>query len=210
MTHIPSHTTQAPQALHHAFHHAFHLAHERTIDAPADHVWTLMADYTQDSTWRTGVVSMTVTPPGLATVGALTAEELRFAGRTWRNEGIVTEVDAGQRFSWRTTSGADAAGARSVEALDERRCRARLELTVTPHGVERLVRRVLARMLQRNLVRDLDALAARVEAQLGAGSVSSTQSSIGVGTGSSSVAAASATASAKTASAAAYSAPPMP
>ncbi|WP_158439860.1 SRPBCC family protein [Nocardia brasiliensis] len=37
----------------------YDLAVETTIDRPAALVWELVADYANDSAWRTGVVTMT-------------------------------------------------------------------------------------------------------------------------------------------------------
>jgi hypothetical protein len=80
------------------------------------------------------------------------------AGRTWHSDGVVTAVDPGVRFAWRTTTGADASGSRQVEVLGPDRCRVRLTLAVRPSGPERLLRPVLRRMLRTNLRRDLDRL----------------------------------------------------
>ena len=134
------------------------------IERSAAVVWAVVADYRRDPEWRIGVVTMDPQPPDLVRPGTTTAEELRFGGRTYHNDGVVTEVDRGSRFSWRTVRGADAAGSREVVALGPDRCRVRLELVVRPATIERLLRPVLARMLRRNLVGDLARLRALVDA----------------------------------------------
>ncbi|MFC6012905.1 SRPBCC family protein [Nocardia lasii] len=136
---------------------------EIIIDHPAPRVWAVLADYANDPRWRTGVVSMTVDPPGPVTPGAHTAEELRFAGSTWHNLGEVDAVTPGAQFTWHTTEGADAAGARTVTPRSPLSCLVRLDLSVTPHGVQRPFGRLLARMLQRNLDRDVLALRDLIE-----------------------------------------------
>ncbi|MEU1426368.1 SRPBCC family protein [Nocardia sp. NPDC005746] len=141
----------------------FDLSTETTVDCPASKVWAILADYANDTAWRTGVVAMAAHPPGLASPGTRTAEELRFAGRTWRNGGEVRTVDPGTRMTWRTTSGADAEGARTVTPIGTDRSRIRLELRVTPHGMQRPFGALLARMLQRNLDRDIAALRTLIE-----------------------------------------------
>ncbi|WP_280392328.1 SRPBCC family protein [Nocardia brasiliensis] len=145
----------------------YDLAAETTIDRPAALVWELVADYANDSAWRTGVVTMTADPPGLAAPGTRTAEELRFAGRTWRNLGEVGTVEPGVRLTWQTVSGADAAGARTVRSITHGRCLVRLELRLTPHGLERSFGPLLAYMLRRNLIRDLAALRTLAESRHG-------------------------------------------
>jgi uncharacterized membrane protein len=103
-------------------------------------------------------------PADLVRPGTTTAEELRFGGRTWHNDGIVTDVDPGTWFGWRTVQGADASGSREVVALGPDRCRVRVRMVVRPSGAERLLRPVLARMLRRNLTADLGRLRTLVEA----------------------------------------------
>ncbi|MFD3595619.1 SRPBCC family protein [Nocardia sp. NPDC058640] len=142
----------------------FELSAETTVDRPAPQVWAVLADYANDTSWRTGVVAMTADPPGIVTPGARTTEQLRFAGRTWHNLGEVTTVTPGARMTWRTVAGADAEGARTVTARSPNHCLVRLDLCITPHGMQRPFGRLLARMLQRNLARDVTALRELIEA----------------------------------------------
>lgn len=65
--------------------------------------------------------------------------------------------------SWRTTEGAVAHGAREVRALDPGRCAVRLDLEVTPTGVNRILAPLLGRMLARNLTGDVERLRTLVE-----------------------------------------------
>jgi hypothetical protein len=135
------------------------LVEHADLECPADRVWAVVADYARDPEWRTGVITMVASPAGLVAAGTTTVEQLRLGGRTWRNDGTVTAVDPGTHFTWRTTAGADARGARSVEPIGPGRCRVTLELVVTPRGSERLLAPFLARLLTRNLRRDLRQLA---------------------------------------------------
>lgn len=143
---------------------AFTITHTTDLTARPEDVWAVVTDYRRDPQWRTGVIRMTPSPEGPLSAGTTTAEELRFAGKVWHNDGEVTSVDPGRRFTWRTTRGAQAHGARSVEPLDAGRSRVQLELTVTPTGLERLMAPLLRRMLDRNLAGDLERLRAVVEA----------------------------------------------
>lgn len=143
----------------------YELSAETTVDRPASKVWAVLADYANDPLWRTGVVEMTADPPGIVASGTRTIEQLRFAGRTWRNLGEVIAVTPGIRMAWRTVAGADAEGVRTVTAQSTDHCSVRLDLCVTPHGMQRPFGRLLARMLQRNLDRDLAALRELIQAQ---------------------------------------------
>lgn len=123
---------------------------------PAERAWAVLADYARDVEWRRQVVAMTPSPPGPVHPGQATAEVLRFAGRTLRNDGEVVQV-GDLRFTWRTTSGVDAEGAREVRPLGPDRCRIALRTRVRPTGAERyyapLARIVLARGLRTDLRR---------------------------------------------------------
>ena len=127
-------------------------------DRPADEVWRLVADYARDPEWRAGVATMAPSTAGPVVEGTTTAEELRMAGRTWRNTGVVTSVEPGRRFSWRTTSGVPASGSRSVVPRSGGGCRVELALSVTPTGIHRLLRPLLVPMLRRGLAADAERL----------------------------------------------------
>jgi hypothetical protein len=98
------------------------------IGRPAREVRAVLADYDRDPEWRAGVLSMSADPPGCATAGTTTAEVMRFAGRTLRNNGKIARVGPGCGLTWRTTSGVDAEGVRAVEPRGPDRCR------LTPSG----------------------------------------------------------------------------
>lgn len=136
---------------------------EIDVDAPADAVWALVADYARDPEWRAGVDAMDPAPPGPVRPGTTTDERMRAFGSRYRNGGIVDDVRPGERFTWRTTSGVDADGSRAVHALGPGRSRVRLETRVRPQGAQRLMAPVLGILLRRNLSADAERLRALVE-----------------------------------------------
>jgi uncharacterized protein YndB with AHSA1/START domain len=135
------------------------LSTEIRIARPAPDVWRVVADYDHDPAWRAGVDTMAPSPGGLVEAGTTTAEVLRFGGRTYRNGGVVESVDPGRRFTWRTTSGVDARGAREVIAVDETTSVVRLTLDPTLTGA----RRLLLPMLRRQLTADGERLRSLLE-----------------------------------------------
>ncbi len=124
------------------------------LQAPADAVWDVLARYDLDPQWRRGVLSMTPSPPGPATPGTTTVEEMKVGGRRYTNVGEVRAVVPGREVRWRTVEGAEAHGSRSV-VPDGDGCTVTLELHVTPHGFERLLAPVLAKVLRRTMCDDL-------------------------------------------------------
>ena len=140
------------------------LIHETAIDAPAAAAWLVVADYARDVEWREGVVRMVPTPIGLVQVGTTTVEEMKVAGKTYRNDGEVIAVEPGSRFEWRTTAGAVAHGSRQVTPINSERCRVRLELHVTPTGLNRLFAPILKKVLDKGLAGDVVRLRDLVEA----------------------------------------------
>jgi hypothetical protein len=147
------------------------LIHETDIDAPAALAWRVVADYARDVEWRDGVLRMVPTPPGPAQVGTTTSEEMKVAGKTYRNDGEVVAVEPGCRFEWRTTAGAVAHGSRQVTPIDPGRCRVRLELHVTPTGFNRVLAPMLKKVLAKGLAGDVERLRDLVEAEATADSV---------------------------------------
>lgn len=141
------------------------LIHETDIGAPAAMAWQVVADYARDVDWRVGVLRMVPTPSGPVQVGTTTAEEMKLAGKTYRNDGEVVVVEPGSRFEWRTTAGAVAHGSRQVIPIDPGRCRVRLELHVTPTGLNRVFAPVLKKVLAKGLAGDVERLRDLVEAE---------------------------------------------
>jgi hypothetical protein len=144
---------------------AITLIHETDVDAPAALAWRVVADYARDVEWRTGVLRMVPSPMGLVQVGTTTAEEMKVAGRTYRNNGEVVAVEPGSRFEWRTTAGAVAHGSRQVIPIDPGRCRVQLQLHVTPTGLNRLFAPMLKNVLAKGLAGDVERLRDLVEAE---------------------------------------------
>jgi hypothetical protein len=126
--------------------------------------WQVVADYGRDVEWRNGVVRMTPTPTAPVQVGTTTIEEMKLAGKSYRNDGEVVAVEPGASFEWRTTAGAVAHGSRTVTPIDSHRCQVRLELHVTPRGADRLFAPVLKKVLDRGLAGDVARLRDLVEA----------------------------------------------
>lgn len=125
----------------------------------AERAWELVADYAQDPRWRAGVTTMNPRPPGIVSPGTTTEEILRFGGRTYRSGGLVTSVDPGREFAWRTTSGLRAAGGRIVEPLGNGRTRLTLHAEIRPDGIMRLLQPVITPLLRRQLLADIGRLA---------------------------------------------------
>ena len=88
---------------------------------------------------------------------------MRLGGATYRNLGVVTAVESGRSFAWRTTDGADASGSRTVVARDAGSSRLRLTLTVRVTGSQRLMAPLLRILLRRNLVGDAQRLRAQLQ-----------------------------------------------
>ena len=124
------------------------------IDRSAALVWALVADYGNDPQWRRGVSRMLPTPAGEVREGTTTDEAMRLAGQSYHNLGLVTAVQPGAHFEWRTTAGADANGSRTVTPVAQDRCIFRLAVAARVTGRQRVIGPLLAFMLQRNLSSD--------------------------------------------------------
>jgi hypothetical protein len=135
---------------------------EIVIERDAQDVWAVLADYGNDVLWRQGVTSMVPTPAGVVREGTTTDEHMTVAGGRYHNLGLVTAVGPGLRFTWRTTSGADADGSRMVTATAAGTSLVRLELNVRLHGAQRLAAPLYRATLRRTLTADAERLRNRL------------------------------------------------
>jgi uncharacterized membrane protein len=137
------------------------------VDVPAERAWRVVANYRYDAAWRVGVRSMTQELPAAAgrTVGPVvdgtrTVERYRILGTRTVNVARVFDVDPGRGFAWRTVSGTDAEGTRTVVPLGAGRCRVVLRTVSRPSGVlENALRPLVARTLRRQLTTSTGRLA---------------------------------------------------
>ena len=134
------------------------------VDAPASSTWQILADYRHDSRWRLGVISMSQDTPGVVIDGTRTSEDFRMLGTRMTNLAIIDRVEPGREFHWKTTSGTDADGTRTVIPITPTTCDVQLETVSRPSGfVETLLRPLIRRTLQRSLDASLERLKALIE-----------------------------------------------
>jgi uncharacterized membrane protein len=132
----------------------YHLTAQVEIDRPAALVWDLIADYRNDPRWRRGVSRMQPSPAGPVRVGTTTEESMRLAGKEYQKLGLVTAVQPGAHYEWRTTAGADASGSRTVTPVTEDRSIFRLAVAARVTGWQRVIGPLLAMMLRCNMSAD--------------------------------------------------------
>lgn len=128
------------------------------VDVPAADAWAVVADYRRDPQWRGGVRTMQPVPDGPVTATTTTTEVLRFAGRTYRIPGRVTDLRADgpeRSVVWEATK---AHGRRAVIATGERSCRVELDLHLHVGPSERMMAPLLVRLMSRRLDGDVTRL----------------------------------------------------
>jgi hypothetical protein len=98
------------------------------INRPADQVWAHVADYSNDTSWRAGVIHMHPSQPGPAQVGVTTHvtthEVLRLLGLTFGTDASIDRVKAGRLLEWHARDRQkQLPGARLVEPTGPGGCR---------------------------------------------------------------------------------------
>lgn len=138
-------------------------SHRLTIelDASLERVWSVIADYTLDPTWREGV-QMRQEPPGLVREGTQTFEALRMLGSLHHTEAVVHDVHPGRSFRFRSRDGR-VSGSRELEPSGAS-TRLTVTLRVQPPVSLALFTPLLGLMFRRRVQRDLARLRALVEA----------------------------------------------
>ena len=91
---------------------------------------------------------------------------MRLAGKNYRNLGLVTAVQPGTHYEWRTTAGADANGSRTVTPAAKDKTIFKLAVAARVTGWQRVIGPLLALMLRRNISADTRKLKKLAEQEL--------------------------------------------
>jgi uncharacterized protein YndB with AHSA1/START domain len=133
------------------------------IRRPATEVFAFVADQANDPRWRHGVVEMSPSTPGVATVGTTVHEVLRFGGRTHVTDTSIVDVVPDRSFTFAGAgSGGRVRGSRTVEPAPEG-ARLTTHLRVDTTGLLRVLEPLLAPRFRAATRRDLAALAQLLE-----------------------------------------------
>jgi hypothetical protein len=136
-----------------------HVEESVTVARPPDVVWSVVADYGRDAEWRKGLTDMTPDPPGPPAVGTKVHEVLKTGGRSYVADSTVTQVGGmTYRFEGSGTLG-KLAGSRTVVAgASPSEAVFTYEIEITPSGMNRLLRPIIARTARSGLRGDLERL----------------------------------------------------
>ena len=134
------------------------------VEAPAERVFAVLADYGVDPEWRKGVIDMSPSTPGVARRGTTTKETIRFLGSTMVTPGRVTDVVDGRVLAWEARGEkVEASGTREVVPLGDGSSRVVDALDARFNGPRRAADRVLERVARRQARGDLERLKRLVE-----------------------------------------------
>lgn len=135
------------------------------INRPREDVWDHITDYAFDHRWRSGLLSMTPTPPGPAAPGSRVVEELRRGGQTYQATTAVDHLEPGQWYSFNGEgSGGKISGRRSVAPGSEAgTSRFTYAFVLAPTGLARLVGPLATWIARRGMRIDLRTLKAELE-----------------------------------------------
>jgi hypothetical protein len=139
--------------------HPIHIEESMTIARSPELVWSAVADYSNDTTWRTGLAHMTPDPPGPPAVGTKVHEALTTGGRSYVADSVVTHVGPmTYRFDGSGTLGKLAGSRTVVTGASPSEAVFTYQIAITPSGMNRLLRPIIARTARRGLRRDLQRL----------------------------------------------------
>src|SRR5215207_6937861 len=133
------------------------------MNRPADQIWAHVADYSNDTSWRAGVIQMHPSRPGPAQVGVTTHEALRL-GLTFRTDASIDRVEASRLLTWHAQDRQkQLRGARLVEPTGPGSCRFTEVVEVDLLGLLRSLEPLVAWLLHRQATADLGRLKHRLE-----------------------------------------------
>jgi hypothetical protein len=130
----------------------------------------VISDYSFDENWRRALSEMTAEPPGGPAPGTRVHEVVRFAGRRFVTDSVVTDVDPGVSYEFTGSgSGGDVQGSRTVESAAHGDSAVfTYAIEIQPPAVLRALRGLLAPMFRSGLRKDLQRLKALLEATVSA------------------------------------------
>jgi uncharacterized membrane protein len=134
--------------------------HSIEIARPSDEVFAFVAEFENNPRWQAGMRTCEWTSDNKMVVGSTYVQQARFLGRTIDTHFRVSEYDEGSRISIESTKSTfPIQVTRSVEALDDGRCRVTAQIRGQPTGLLRL----FSGMVKKSVRKDYLALKALLE-----------------------------------------------
>lgn len=113
--------------------------HSVEIARPGPEVFEFVANFENNPRWQAGMRACRWTSEETMAVGATYVQEARFLGRRIDTHFRVSEFEPGARISIESTASTfPIQVSRSVEAIDERRCRVTAHIRGQPKGLLKL------------------------------------------------------------------------
>jgi Polyketide cyclase / dehydrase and lipid transport len=136
-----------------------HVEESVTVARSPDVVWSVVADYGRDVEWRKGLTDMTPDPPGPPEVGTKVHEVLKTGGRSYVADSTVIQVGAmTYRFEGSGTLGKLAGSRTVIASASPSEAVFTYKIEITPSGMSRLLRPIIARTARSGLRSDLQRL----------------------------------------------------
>ena len=133
------------------------------IELPAGVVYEYIADMTNNPTWQFGVESTEWTSGQPGGVGSTYDQTMEYRGQV--TSYTVTAIDPGRSITVESQTGATISTTvtRTVEMLNENRCRVRAEVKGELPGWRKLTKPLAGRMIRRSLESDYRRLKRQLE-----------------------------------------------
>jgi uncharacterized membrane protein len=137
------------------------------IHRPAGEVFAFLEDVTNNTKWLKGMRSCTWTTDPPVGVGSRYEQVAQFLGKEIRTSFEVTVHEPGRAVTIESREGSSfpLRVTRTVEPLDDERCRVTELVESDPSGFYRIMQPLLRMMVARNIRRDYKALKALLESQ---------------------------------------------
>jgi hypothetical protein len=136
-----------------------HVEESVTVARSPDVVWSVVADYGRDIEWRKGLTEMTPDPPGPPAIGTKVHEVLKTGGRSYVADSTVIQVGAmTYRFEGSGTLGKLAGSRTVIASASPSEAMFTYEIEITPSGMSRLLRPIIAVTTRNGLRSDLKRL----------------------------------------------------
>lgn len=147
--------------------------HSVTINRPIQEVWDYLAQPENSPTWNTIILEARKTSDGPMGNGSTISSKIKLLGRQFDSESEVTDWNAPNSFSMKTTKGTLQATVQGKLSQEGEGTRYELISEGELSGVMRIADPVLQPIIKRHLNTDLETLKALLENKVPAGAGSS-------------------------------------
>lgn len=119
-------------------------------------VFQYISDFTNDVTWRSGVIEMRQSTNGFTETGTVTRETLKLLGQKWTNLAKITGFHKNKKVGFKVVKGIEGvSGYRSVYEISDNCTGLIYSITIKPEGIFKIIAPLIQKNFRKRIRKDL-------------------------------------------------------